>query len=183
MALPLLLIDEINSKSVEPIIKELLACKSDKCVELYISSSGGDVDPGYALIDVMRSVPCHITTYALGGVYSIALDIFIAGDWRVVAPMAVAMAHTADYQSPLGRAAEYTARTKMIEVEEARANKLYMERTRYKTVKDLQHVLLKAQDVWMSAQEMVQHGIADEVARPHEKTRRRTKAARRSKPY
>ncbi len=78
----ILLEGEINSEIAASIIAQLRYLESenkDKPITLLIQSPGGEVNAGWAIIDVMRNLKCPVHTVAMGMTASMAVTIFING--------------------------------------------------------------------------------------------------------
>ena len=78
----ILLEGEINSEIAASIIAQLRYLESenkDKPITLLIQSPGGEVNAGWAIIDVMRNLKCPVHTVAMGMTASMAVTIFLNG--------------------------------------------------------------------------------------------------------
>jgi ATP-dependent Clp protease protease subunit len=158
---------EIEEENVEKCIKwiayEDLTPKPDKILTLYVNSTGGDLYQAFALIDVMRSSSHKIRTIGIGTVMSAAFLIVAAGTRgeRYVAHYTSCMCH----QFSSGTDGKYhdlkaemketeLLNTKMVEVLAAATKQppTYVKKR-----------LLPPTDVYMTAQEMVEHGAADYI--------------------
>jgi ATP-dependent Clp protease, protease subunit len=89
---------EICQESVDPIIDAILMHNLEggrDFLRLYINSPGGDVDQGFALIDIMRWSAIPIRTTAMGRVASMALLVLMAGEkgHRTVMPHCSLLSH------------------------------------------------------------------------------------------
>jgi ATP-dependent Clp protease protease subunit len=76
------LMDEIDCASVGDAIEDILfleAKDKEKPITLYLSSPGGSVGDGFALIDVMLTCKCSIKVIAIGEIASMASAIYIVG--------------------------------------------------------------------------------------------------------
>jgi ATP-dependent protease ClpP protease subunit len=60
---------------------------------LVLSSPGGGVDDGIMVYNVLKGLPCTLTTFNVGAVNSIANAIFLAGEKRYAAPSATFLYH------------------------------------------------------------------------------------------
>jgi ATP-dependent Clp protease, protease subunit len=98
----LFLNSDIDQFSVAEIIKHILQFnKEDDLLEpddrmpilLYITSNGGDVGSGFALIDVIRSSKTPVYTINLGYQYSMGFLIGLAGHKRFATPNAKFLMH------------------------------------------------------------------------------------------
>ena len=76
---------------VEETVKEGI-----KDIVIIINSTGGSVDNGFAIYDLIKSINySHITTIAIGTCASIATILFALGDTRLIAPNAIYVLHSA----------------------------------------------------------------------------------------
>lgn len=134
-----------------------------RILTLYINSTGGDLYQALALIDVMRSSPHIIRTIGIGAVMSAAFLIFACGDKkeRYAASNTSFMCH----QFTSGMDAKYhdlkaemketeLLNTKMIDIL-VETSGLIRSRVKAK--------LLPASDVYLTAQEVVDFGVADHI--------------------
>ncbi len=62
-------------------------------VHLLLSSSGGNVDVGIELHNMLKALPINLTTHNIGTVDSIANVVFLAGKQRLATPNARFMMH------------------------------------------------------------------------------------------
>jgi ATP-dependent Clp protease protease subunit len=158
---------DIEEDNIEQCIKwiayEDLNPKQDKILTLYVNSVGGDLYQAFALIDVMRASPHKIRTIGIGSVMSAAFLIVAAGSrgQRYVAHNTSCMCH----QFSSGTDGKYhdlkaemketeSLNTKMVEILVAATKQpaTYVKKR-----------LLPPTDVYMTAQEMVEHGAADYI--------------------
>ncbi len=65
-------------------------------IKIKICSGGGDVSPGFAIYDILRSIPNEIIMEGYGEVSSIAALIYLAGDIRLISKECRWMAHRGD---------------------------------------------------------------------------------------
>ena len=88
---------DVSSDTVNGIIQRILilAHKSDAPIVLVISSPGGEIQAGLALIDVMNAVSCPVYTVALGMAASMGAILLAAGTpgYRVISPHSRVMIH------------------------------------------------------------------------------------------
>jgi ATP-dependent Clp protease protease subunit len=96
------------------LIKQLIILDSinNDPIHLFINSPGGNVDDGFALIDIMKQCKSKIVTYAQGCVASMATLIFISGNERVCYKHSIFMFHDmfaggADYSAKLKSRMEF----------------------------------------------------------------------------
>lgn len=66
-------------------------------IEMYITSGGGSATAGFAIIGAMEMSSTPIVTYGLGIVASMALGIFVSGDYRISSRFTRYMYHSVAY--------------------------------------------------------------------------------------
>jgi len=163
------LMDDISSESVKPVIEWILhenhvRKKKYKELLLMICSDGGNLEDAFALIDVMRSSKIPIKTVGLGSIASSGLLIFLAGSpgRRILTPNTSILSHQFSWGSS-GKVHELFATVKEFQLVEQRM----IEHYRYTTGQDdetIKKVLLPPQDVYLSAEEALKYNICDSVA-------------------
>ena len=163
------LMDEINHDTIKPVVEWILhenyvSKKKHKELLLMICSEGGDIEPAFALIDVMASSHIPIKTVGLGQIASSALMIFISGSpgRRILTPNTSILSHQFSWGSD-GKAHELFATIKEFELCQKRMIALY-KRTTGLNEEILKQSLLPAHDVWLSAEEALQYHICDAIS-------------------
>lgn len=160
--------DDVDSESVKPIVEWLLTenhavKKKKKELLLMICSSGGELEPAFALIDVIRSSSIPIKTVGLGQIASAGLMIFLAGKTRVLTPNTSILSHQYTWGSE-GKHHELWAVTKEFNLVHERMLTHYRMATGLSD-SVIKEKLLPPQDVYLSAEEAVQlkicHYISD----------------------
>ena len=158
---------EITSENTTEVIKwilyENLSVKEQKILTLYINSVGGDLYDTFALIDVMRTSPHVIRTVGLGAVMSSAFLIFASGTrgQRWASTNASFMIH--QYSDNLsGKHHDLKATMKDGELINQRMINLLKTATGLATSK-VKAKLLSPTDVYLTAQEVVDLGVADHL--------------------
>lgn len=131
-------------------------------IDLRISSPGGSVFDGFAIFEALRAHPARVTTYVDSLAASIASVIALAGDRVVVGEFAEFMVHEASGLA-IGNADEMRQMAEDLDRESTRIASVYAGRTGG-TV-DEWRSRMRA-ETWFSADEAVEAGLADEVARP-----------------
>ncbi len=157
-------IDEDNiGECIKWIVFENLEKKQDKTLTLYINSSGGDLYQAFALIDVMKSSSMPIRTIGIGSVMSAAFLIFASGTRgsRFIASNTGIMCHQ------FSDGSDYKYHDLKAQVREAdfcndRMLKILMAATG-KNASMVKKSLLNPTDVYLSAHEAVNLGIADHI--------------------
>jgi ATP-dependent Clp protease protease subunit len=157
---------EITEENVNECIKWIVYENLDakeKVLTLYVNSSGGDLYQAFALIDIMRSSKHVVRTVGIGNIMSAAFLIFASGDQgeRHIAANTGIMCH----QFSGGTDAKFhdlkaemkeneLLNKKMVDILK---NATGLAPSRIKTK------LLPASDVYLTAQEAIDLGIADHL--------------------
>jgi ATP-dependent Clp protease protease subunit len=160
------LIGDIEPENIEKALRWIIyenMDDSDKLLTLYINSQGGDVNDAFALIDMMRNSKHPIRTIGIGNVMSSAFFIFASGTKgeRYIGRNSSILCH--QYSDEL-QAKHHELKAQIVEGERVneRMIGLLVENTELprKTIKSK---LLKETDVWLTAHQMVELGIADHI--------------------
>jgi len=155
---------EVTSHAASLVVAQMLFLESenpDKPINFYINSPGGSVTAGMSIYDTMQFIKCPIHTIVLGQAASMGSLLATAGEkgHRYILPNARHMIH-----QPLGGAsgqatdveiqARELLRWKMVltNIYVTHTGKLYSELER-----DMER------DNFMTAQEAVEYGLADEL--------------------
>jgi ATP-dependent Clp protease, protease subunit len=158
---------EIEEESVEKCIKwiayEDLDPTQDKILTLYVNSTGGDLYQALALIDIMNSSSHKIRTIGIGTVMSAAFLIVAAGTRgeRYVAQNTSCMCHQFSSDSD-GKYHDLKAEMKENDLLNTKMVEILVAATKQPPTY-VKKRLLPPTDVYMTAQEMVEHGAADYI--------------------
>lgn len=160
--------DEGESNGIGPLVTErliqafvLFNTTPEKPVRILMNSSGGSVFNGFAIYDMIKSSPCHVTIEVLGQCQSMGSLILQAADERIIHPNAVIMVHdgTDSYSDmhvrDVERWAEYGKK-----VDRPRMYAIFADRSKRSA-----HFWEKkcAHDLILTPQEAVILGLADKV--------------------
>jgi ATP-dependent Clp protease, protease subunit len=163
------LMGEIDADTVKPVIEWILhenyvSKKRRKELLLMICSEGGDMQDGFALIDVMFSSKIPIKTVGLGMIASCGLLIFLAGlkGRRVLTPNTSILSHQFSWYSE-GKAHELFATMKEFELTQHRMVNHYKECTGL-SEEEIRNNLLPPHDVWLTAEDAKRLNICDEIS-------------------
>jgi ATP-dependent Clp protease, protease subunit len=161
------LFGEINQEQVESAIRFILAhnCvpKKKKFITLIVNSQGGDLNDAFALIDIMTHSKVPVHTLGLGQISSSGLMIFMAGaqGHRVLTPNTHIMSHqwSGTFE---GKIHELLSAQEDFRQTTARMLAHYKRHSKL-TEEQIQTHLLPASDVYLTAEQAVQMGIADRI--------------------
>jgi ATP-dependent Clp protease protease subunit len=130
---------------------------------LYINSPGGCLADAFALIDMMRLSKHPIRTIGIGTICSAALLIFSSGTKgeRLVSKNAELMMH--QYSNEVsGKHHELKSHIMGGDLTNNRMIKLFQD-TSNLDAKAIKSKLLSPTDAWLTADELLQYGIADKI--------------------
>jgi len=161
--------DGFTYESTKPVVnwiieKNLLPdSERPKELTLIINSPGGSVHAAFGLIDVMKGSALPIKTVGLGMIASCGVLTFMAGTKgrRVLTNNTSILSHQYSWGSG-GKEHELFARVKEFELSSERMLQHYKKCTGL-SEKKIREILLPAEDVWLTAEEAVKHGIADAI--------------------
>jgi ATP-dependent Clp protease protease subunit len=162
------LIGEITEDNINECIKwlayENIDPKSDRALTLYVNSQGGDLYEAFGLIDMMRNSQLPVRTIGYGSVMSAAFLIVAAGTTgeRYITKNCGIMCHQMSVMEEMGKYHNIKATRK----ETDRLNKAMYDILKESTGLDgriIKTKLLPAHDVYMTAEEMIAYGAADQI--------------------
>ena len=156
-------VDDASASVIVAQMLHLESTDSDKDIHFYINSPGGVVTAGLSIYDVMQFIKCDVATYVMGQACSMGSLLAQSGTAgkRFLLPNARHMIHQ------VSSGARGTAIDMQIQVEEVlKLNKLLTEIYVQHNSKGKNFDQLKqdmSRDYFMSAQEAVEYGLADEI--------------------
>lgn len=163
---------EVNEQSIAHVTATIIAlANQDKVspIKLIVSTYGGSVDEMFSLYDVMKYVPCPVHTIAIGKVMSAGVLLVAAGTKgnRLIGKSTRIMVH------PISAGVEGTVFTMENEMAETRRMQALMEELMLAETKmtkaQLQAIMKKGHDTYLTAREAVKLGIVDAIFEPREK--------------
>lgn len=161
-------LETVTDSSVKYAIRdlnELAAADMEEPVELVITSPGGSIFAGMALFDHvrwLRSAGLRVDTTALGWSASMAGILLQAGETRRIGHNSWLMIHEASMSLFGAKTSEFRDETELLKRLEDQVLGIFAERSGRPAewIKEQFH----RRDWWLSADEAVANGFADEVA-------------------
>lgn len=162
----LFLTEDISGESISNIVKGLYLMEGNtekKPVELFISSNGGDMEEMFALYDIINTIKCPVHTFAYGKCMSAAPLLLACGDpgHRWVSPHCSFMIHDCwgslegtQQKMKIETAYWEKRKTQWIDllVKHSNKNKAFWSAR-----------MSKAEDIYFTAEEALEWGLADQV--------------------
>lgn len=162
-----LICGEIDDVKIENAIRWLIyenTSDVEKTLTLYINSTGGSLNDAFALIDMMKNSKHSIRTIGIGNVMSSAFLIFASGSegMRYIAKNASILSH--QYSDEIGEVKHHDIKSfaKEAEYTNNRMVRLLKECSGLDTT-TIKRKLLPPTDVWLTAEELLDLGIADHI--------------------
>jgi ATP-dependent Clp protease protease subunit len=155
---------EINDLVASLVMGQLLYLQSEdseKHIEMYINSAGGEVPAGLAIYDTMQLIRPEVHTFCVGKAFSMATILLAGGakGQRFALPNARVMMH-----QPLGGAYGPVTDVDIFTREMLRTRDRINEILAYHTGKPVEVIKVDTErDYWLSAEEAKDYGIVDEV--------------------
>jgi ATP-dependent Clp protease, protease subunit len=167
---------DVNEHTASLIVAQMLFLESEapeKDILFYINSPGGSVTAGLAIYDTMQFIKCDVSTIVLGQACSMGSFLAQAGapGKRIVLPEARTMIHRVSSGTPGTRGSVHVQDLQFEDAkrsfeESVRINKRLTELyARHNTAGKTYEELYEAMkfDTFLSAEEAVDYGLADEV--------------------
>ncbi len=155
----------INEGISEDVCRQILEINIKEKVDhiqMIINSSGGAMNAGFAIIDMMEWSSIPVYTIGIGIIASMGLMIFMAGEKgrRVITPRTSILSHRFSWVN-LGHHSQLVAARKEEDLAHERIVAHYQRYTRIKDRGELESTLLRDVDTWLSPGEALKYGIAD----------------------
>lgn len=148
---------------------ELVGLEKQGALPVFILSEGGSLHELFAMLDLFAACPVPVATIALGTAQSAALDLLAAGTrgHRFVAPSASIMLHDSSDGWSSRKIPDVESYAKQARAERDRSFRIFERHTGKK--RGFWDRYLKARqnaDVFLTAEQCVELGIADHVGVP-----------------
>lgn len=147
----------------ETFVQALASMTGDVAVR--VNSPGGDVFGGRAMAQAIRDYPGKVTVYVDGYAASAASFVTAAADHVVMGEGSFQMIHNA-WTIALGNASDLLAQAEVLEKIDGTIADTYAgaSKRRGKVVDAAEFAALMGEETWLTAQEAIEVGLADEVA-------------------
>lgn len=152
-----------SSTSAEHFRKELEAAGDVEQINVYINSNGGSVMEGTAIYNQLKRHKAYKTVYIDGFACSIASVIAMAGDTVIMPRNAVMMIHN-PWTITAGNAEQLRKTADDLDKITEAASEAYLQKAGEKLTKEKLAELMAA-ETYLTAEECVSYGLADEFAR------------------
>jgi ATP-dependent Clp protease protease subunit len=159
---------EIDEEKIEKAVRWLIyenmdTSNSEKILTLYINSSGGSLTDAFGLVDVIKNSNYIVRTIGIGNIMSAAFLIFAAGDKgeRYIAKNTSIMCHQFT-ESIDEKYHDIKAALKETENCNKRMVDILTEATGLAPSR-VKSKLLPPSDVYLTAQELIEYGVADHI--------------------
>lgn len=151
--------DGVTAKSFVDAVNELGDLDE---IEMHINSPGGEVFDGLAIYNYLRRHPAKVTAYVDGVAASIASVIAMAGDKIIMPSNAQIMVHD-PWSFAIGNSTEMRKSADTLDRVKSGLLAVYQERT---GKSDDEISALMTAETWISAEQAVELGFADEIEEP-----------------
>lgn len=156
-----------SETSAEYFRKALAEIPEDAIIELHINSYGGSVKEGVAIYNQLKQKRCkELIAYVDGYAYSIASIIMQAASKRIMGLGTSLLIHNM-WMSVTGNASELRKAADDLDVLMESNRKIYLERINI-TEEELMEMM--DQETFLTPEQAVEMGFADEISRTEEKT-------------
>lgn len=156
---------EVDDDMADSVIAQLLfleAMNPNKDIIMYINSPGGSVTAGLAIYDTMRHVRCKVHTLCVGQACSMAAVLLAAGDDRSLLPSARVMIHQPSGGAQ-GKETDIVITAREITRIRSQLASILSLHTG-KPVEQIEEDIEK--DRFMSPEEAIAYGLADDITNP-----------------
>ncbi|SQH76944.1 ATP-dependent Clp protease proteolytic subunit ClpP [Shewanella benthica] len=150
--------------SAKQIAADLKAMGKVTHLKAYIQSGGGDVMDGMAIYNILARWPCQKTIYIESVAASMASVICMAFDHVVMPSNAFLMIHS-NWGGAVGTAEDLREYADFLDKWRSSMGKAYQDKSNGK-LSDEKLTEFFAKDTWLTADEAVELGLADEVVEP-----------------
>ena len=161
-------IDEGTGSAIETLIrfwndydeKNDIPVEKRSPIKLYIDSPGGYLTETFTIIDAIELSKTPVWTICIGSAYSGGFLTFLAGHRRITYPRASFLFHEGATGTS-GDAGKFRNYADFYNVQMEQLKDIVLKYTKY-TEED--YMGFKKDDLWLTANQAIEHGVADEIA-------------------
>lgn len=159
------LVGEINEAQLRRFSSaiDLLESESSGSIVVNLSSTGGSVDPAWAIVSRITSSPCQITVNGHGYIASAATLILACADYRTMSAYSWFLHHETMYTLPELTRAREIEHTSRIHMQERKAWAAAMAKWTKKPATFWETEGQKGCDLVIGAQTCLKYGIIDKI--------------------
>lgn len=156
------LIAPINQESVRNLAAFLSRASMANVshIHLLLQSFGGMIGDGICAYSLLKGCSMPLTIYNCGAVQSAAVLAYIGAATRKVSPYAAFMAHSCAVGSQGAGPHALKSIARSMEIDNERAEGIIH---KHASLSDEQWAIYQNRDLWLSAEEAIANGIADEI--------------------
>lgn len=140
-------------------VDENIPVEERQPIKIYIHSPGGYLTSAFSIIDSIKLSKTPVHTIAIGDVYSGGFFIFLAGDKKLAYPHASFLYHEGATTNG-GDANKFRNFAKFYEVQLEQLKHIVLKNSGISEEEYEKHI---KDDWWLTSEEAVQFGIADEI--------------------
>ena len=140
--------------------EEGLNIEERKPIKIYIDSCGGSLTDAFTIIDSIRMSKTPVITIATGCAYSAGFFIFISGHKRIAYPHASFLYHEGSATNG-GTASQFRNFADFYDIQLTQLKQIVLN---YTDIDEDEYNKHKKDDWWMTAEDAINYGIADEIA-------------------
>ena len=141
--------------------EEGLNIEERKPIKIYIDSCGGSLTDAFTIIDSIRMSKTPVITIATGCAYSAGFFIFISGHKRIAYPHASFLYHEGSATNG-GTASQFRNFADFYDIQLTQLKQIVLD---YTDIDEDEYNKHKKDDWWMTAEDAINYGIADEIAK------------------
>lgn len=157
---------DVNSAMAFDVCQQLLQLEHEDPsaeITLYVSTPGGDVSAGLAIVDTMCTISCPVRTVCLDMAASMGAIIFVSGDRREMFPNAELMIHDPLIQNVSGSALSVQETSRRLMRRRSTLSQILVDHSNL-PIERVEE--LTSKDTYLTAEEALEKGFADAIVEP-----------------
>lgn len=154
-------IASLDRLASQRLVNQLIGALAERysIVHLLLQSEGGDPSEGIFLHNFLKEYPADLRVYNIGRVASAATTAYLGARHRVVAPTGAFMLHRCHATFQGANAGTVRARSDSLELDDKRSEVIF---DNHLTLTPEQKAVYSSNDLWLSAQDALDVGLAHE---------------------